>query len=169
MLDLVNKTPFAAAMLPSLAKDGSEHLVVVAKATFLLSPRRGWHVADAQVPIAFADVHHGHPLTSSLRYASDGALRKPGVLPAPEGKVAKELEVHFADSNNPKANIAGDYTLLGKGVKRVHPAGYAADRRCRHVTRRARAEHIPMERSAGRISSSRASSKRAVCRIVLVG
>ncbi len=79
MLDLINQTPFAVAMLPALDKDGAEYLVVVAKATFALSSQHGARVADEQVPIALADVHHGDPLTTSLRYASDGAIRKPGV------------------------------------------------------------------------------------------
>jgi hypothetical protein len=79
MLDLVNKTPFTAALLPALAKDGSEHLVVVTKATFEVSRTRGMQIAAEQAPIAFADVFHGDPLGSSLKYASDGALRKNGV------------------------------------------------------------------------------------------
>jgi len=79
MLDLVNKTPFAVAMLPSLDKDGAEYLVVVAKATFAVRRDGATRVADEQVPVALADVPYGDPITSSLRYASDGALRKPGV------------------------------------------------------------------------------------------
>jgi hypothetical protein len=38
----------------------------------------------------------------------------------------KTVIVSFADSENPKDNINTGYTLLGEGLTRVHPAGYAA-------------------------------------------
>ncbi len=38
----------------------------------------------------------------------------------------KKLIINFEDSDNAKANISRGYTLLGEGLTRVHPAGYAA-------------------------------------------
>ena len=38
----------------------------------------------------------------------------------------KTVTVSFADSENPNENINTGYTLLGAGLTRVHPAGYAA-------------------------------------------
>jgi hypothetical protein len=38
----------------------------------------------------------------------------------------KTVTVSFADSENPNENINTGYTLLGEGLTRVHPAGYAA-------------------------------------------
>lgn len=38
----------------------------------------------------------------------------------------KTVTVSFADSENPNDNINTGYTLLGAGLTRVHPAGYAA-------------------------------------------
>jgi hypothetical protein len=46
-------------------------------------------------------------------------------IPAQGGKAASTLAVKFEDSSNPKNNI-NNYTLLGDGLTRVHPAGYAA-------------------------------------------
>ena len=79
MLDLVNKTPFAAAILPALDKDGSELLVVVTKATYAVSRRLGTHVADEQAPVVLADVHHGEPGKSSVLYEAESAPREHGV------------------------------------------------------------------------------------------
>lgn len=45
--------------------------------------------------------------------------------PATTGKPAQTLQVAFADSDNPNNNISS-YSLLGDGLPRVHPAGYAA-------------------------------------------
>lgn len=45
---------------------------------------------------------------------------------ATKDKASKTIEITFDDSNNPKDNINKDYDLLTKGLKRVHPAGYAA-------------------------------------------
>lgn len=48
------------------------------------------------------------------------------VTTATKEKLSKTIDVTFNDSNNPKENINKDYDLLTKGLKRVHPAGYAA-------------------------------------------
>ncbi len=79
MLDLVNKTPFVASLLPGLDKDGLEYLVVAIKATFTVTSSGATTVATEQVPVVLADVHSGEPGVSSVLYESDGALRKPGV------------------------------------------------------------------------------------------
>ncbi|HYD10399.1 MAG TPA: DUF2169 domain-containing protein, partial [Acidimicrobiales bacterium] len=58
-------------------RHGVDTVFAVVKATFDLAtgtPR----VADEQVPIAAADVHHGDPATSSIRVPSDFSLGKPG-------------------------------------------------------------------------------------------
>ncbi len=78
MLAVVDRTPFSSSLIPALDKDGTEYLVVVTKATFSIHTSRGAVVADEQVPVALADVHHGEPGRSSILYESDSALRKPG-------------------------------------------------------------------------------------------
>src|SRR5687767_10982948 len=79
MLELVNKTPFAAALVPGLDKEGADYLSVVVKATFAIVPGAGVHVADEQLPVAYTDTHHGDPASSSVRFEADTALRKPAV------------------------------------------------------------------------------------------
>lgn len=46
-------------------------------------------------------------------------------LPAKGSATTRELTVTFNDSDNPKQNITA-YTLVGDGLTRVHPGGYAA-------------------------------------------
>lgn len=46
-------------------------------------------------------------------------------IPAGDGKPTRNIHVVFSDSDNPNQNITS-YTLLGEGLPRVHPAGYAA-------------------------------------------
>ncbi len=77
MLEIQNKTPFPALVVPALDQDGREQAVVVLKATFGL---RGSElpVAEAQVPLVLGDTHHGEPGVSSVRYASDLSPAKPG-------------------------------------------------------------------------------------------
>lgn len=48
------------------------------------------------------------------------------ITTATKEKSSTTINVTFDDSNNPKENINKDYDLLTKGLKRVHPAGYAA-------------------------------------------
>ena len=45
-------------------------------------------------------------------------------IPAAGTSLARSLTVKFEDSDNPKSNINA-YTLLGDGLTRVHPGGYA--------------------------------------------
>jgi hypothetical protein len=78
MLDLRNRTPFAAAIVPGLDKEGRDTLTVVVKGTFALGRREALAVADAQVPIAYADVFHGEPGLSSIRYEADACPAKTG-------------------------------------------------------------------------------------------
>ncbi|MCH9687509.1 MAG: DUF2169 domain-containing protein [Deltaproteobacteria bacterium] len=77
MLQLNNTSPFAAEMfgLPDL--DGVDHLYVVVKATFDITDR-GLCVADEQQPVTLADEYFAEPGQSSLRYASQAHLPKPG-------------------------------------------------------------------------------------------
>ena len=101
MFDLRNKTPFAAAILPSLDRNGGDQLSVLVKATYQLpGPQRPLSISSEQVPVFMADVHHGDdPATSSLKYQSDASPTKPGTdvvlvghAYAPRGHVT-ELDV----------------------------------------------------------------------------
>jgi uncharacterized protein (TIGR02270 family) len=76
MLQLENKTPFAAtfAVLPD--RDGIDTLYIVVKATANLRPTLS--LADEQLPPVEADEYYGDPELTSLRAASDFHLGKPG-------------------------------------------------------------------------------------------
>ena len=76
MLQLRNATPFQGSLLLLPDEDGIDTLFAVVKGTFRLRP--GLAVAEAQVPIAAADQHHGDPAASSIRVPSDVCLGKPG-------------------------------------------------------------------------------------------
>jgi hypothetical protein len=79
MLQIKNRTPFAATILPFQDKNGLDAAAVVIKGTFAI--RRSGAVpaiADAQLPIALSDDHHGEPGRSSVRYEADTCPGKPG-------------------------------------------------------------------------------------------
>ena len=78
MLDLRNKTPFAAALITSLDQDGADQLSVLVKATYRLDSAGPLQIAEDQVPVHMADVSDGEPGESSVRYESDSCPTKPG-------------------------------------------------------------------------------------------
>ncbi|MCA9727308.1 MAG: DUF2169 domain-containing protein [Candidatus Eisenbacteria bacterium] len=80
MLELVNDTPFAAAILPGLDKEGVQNATVIVKGTFLL-PAAGANdptIAEEQVPIVGAAEYYGDPEKTSIRYDTDMVPAKPG-------------------------------------------------------------------------------------------
>lgn len=48
------------------------------------------------------------------------------VPPGSSGAAARTIAITFDDGDNPRENINTGYTFLAEGLKRVHPAGYAA-------------------------------------------
>ncbi|HET8542771.1 MAG TPA: DUF2169 domain-containing protein [Anaeromyxobacter sp.] len=77
---VVNSTPYAAAIAPAQDRDGGDLAVAVLKATLRFDARGAVSPAppDAQLPVHRADVHHGDPATTSLRWASDVSPAKAG-------------------------------------------------------------------------------------------
>ncbi len=76
MLQLRNKTPFAAQTLLLPDVEGNDTLYVIVKATFGLDPEV--FVAPVQKPIVLADEYWGEPGQSSIKYASEVHPSKPG-------------------------------------------------------------------------------------------
>lgn len=76
MLQLKNTTPFASAIAVFPNEDGIDSLYIVVKASFQLAPTLA--IAEQQVPPTQADVYWGEPGLSSLKYASELHLTKPG-------------------------------------------------------------------------------------------
>src|SRR5689334_9141909 len=79
MLELQNQTPFRAAIVPGLDKEGADHLTVIVKATFAL-PKKGAPLvlAEQQADLVHADVFSGEPGASSVRYEADACPEKRG-------------------------------------------------------------------------------------------
>src|SRR5262245_26035746 len=75
-MQVMNFTPFDVDRFVSLDKEGAETLVLIAKATYDLSPTGILSIAPDQLPIEWTDRYHGEPGTSSLLYEADAALRK---------------------------------------------------------------------------------------------
>ena len=78
MLELDNRTPFPAALVPGTNQEGTDTLTVVAKGTFAIGPGiETPPVADEQVPLVWADEFRGEPDASSILYEADTAPFKP--------------------------------------------------------------------------------------------
>lgn len=76
MLQLSNRTPFAA--MPMLFPDaaGIDTMFAVVKGTFVIGERLT--LADEQIPVTLQDQHYGDPLETSIRAPSDVSLPKLG-------------------------------------------------------------------------------------------
>ena len=98
MLQLKNTSPFKAQVLALPDAQGIDTLYVVVKATFTLHPKLA--LADEQLPVTLADAYWGEPGKSSLKYASEAHLTKPGTdvvvvgeAFAPHGRAAPSVDV----------------------------------------------------------------------------
>lgn len=97
MLQAKNRTPFAAAVNVITGLDGNETAIAVAKATFSHDGDRVT-LAGEQLPVVTSDDYYGDPAATSIRYASEVSLPKPGTdivlighAYAPDGKRATRV------------------------------------------------------------------------------
>lgn len=119
-MDLLNATRMPAAYTLGVEPSAREHLVVVAKGTFAFPERPGDEprLAEAQVPLVFADTFTGQPGFSAPIAESDFAFRKPrcdvllnGSAHAPEGKPARRVTVGLKVGALKKVfDVVGDRT-----------------------------------------------------------
>ncbi|MCP3690056.1 MAG: DUF2169 domain-containing protein [Gammaproteobacteria bacterium] len=98
MLQLNNKTPFAAAMSLFPNPQGVDTMYAMVKASFNIGPK--WTLLDEQIPPVEADIYWGEPESSSIKYASDYHTGKPstdiivtGLACAAEQQMVKQLDV----------------------------------------------------------------------------
>lgn len=98
MFHLKNDTPFAAQIFLSPNRQGVDTLYLVVKATFDLTPVT--HIAEGQQTIITEDIYWGEPGKSSLKYATEVHLEKPGTdvivvgeACAPNDRPVSEMEV----------------------------------------------------------------------------
>ena len=78
MLEIANRTPFPAAISPSMDKEGVDWANVSVKGTFAIERAAQLPVSEKQVPIWEGDQHWGDPAVTSIRYASDLGPAKTG-------------------------------------------------------------------------------------------
>lgn len=76
MLQLKNNTPFKAAMALFPDENAIDNLFIMIKATFSIGAKVS--VAETQSPIVVADEYWGEPGQSSLQFATEYHLLKPG-------------------------------------------------------------------------------------------
>lgn len=76
-MELVNRTPFAAARTVVSDREGRDVLVTVVKCTYALGKSGQLEPAEKQFPVQAADDFHGEPGESSVRWESDLAVYKP--------------------------------------------------------------------------------------------
>jgi len=101
MLQILNKTPFEAALALNTDLDGAEKVTVAIKGTFKVTPRHSnVRLADEQLPVLYADEYYGEPGKSSIKYPADLVLEKLntdigliGIAHSPAGKPVKRLLV----------------------------------------------------------------------------
>lgn len=71
MLQLENRTPFAAERTIVMDKHGEKSWVVAVRATYRVLPSGACELAEEQPPALHAAAFHGAPGTSSVRYEAD--------------------------------------------------------------------------------------------------
>jgi hypothetical protein len=111
-----NTTGMEAGLTVATDKGGRDHCVVVVKGTFAVGddglPRPG----EKQEPLALADIHHGDPASTSIKYECEFALFKPradvivnGLAFAPRGKPVQEVTVALEiGSTRKEIRVVGD-------------------------------------------------------------
>ena len=72
-----NTTSMEAGISVAVDKDGRDWCVVVVKGTFTIGNDGQADLAEEQEPLVYADVHHGDPGTTSMKYECDFAPFKP--------------------------------------------------------------------------------------------
>jgi hypothetical protein len=101
MLQILNKTPFEAALALVADQHGTEKVTIAIKGTFAI-PARGSNVslAEKQLPVLYTDEYYGDPGKSAIKYPVDLVLGKTntdigfiGKAYSPEGKPVKQLPV----------------------------------------------------------------------------
>lgn len=130
MLQVRNDTPFVVVLLLFPDEQGIETVYVTVKATFDIRPD-GVEVAATQRPLFVMDEYWGSPEQSSLKYASEAHLMRPGTdvvvigeAHAPRGRPTDSCSVSVQVGPVRKTlHVSGDRTWRGGAVSpRISPA-----------------------------------------------
>lgn len=134
MFQVLNHTPFQAAVGPLFDKDGSDVAACAVKATFTL-PSKGQtpELAEEQLPVLYAETYFDTPDNSGIKYPADLILGKPntdigliGSVYSPKGKPAEKVEASLQVGAHRKNILAyGDRywtkSLIGPGFTMTKP------------------------------------------------
>jgi hypothetical protein len=113
MLQILNKTPFEAALALITDQYGTEKVTVAIKGTFEIPVRNGEvRLADKQLPVLHTDEYYGKPGKSSIKYPADLVLGKVntdigliGRAHSSGGKPAKQITVSLVVGQMQKSII----------------------------------------------------------------
>lgn len=127
MLQLDNKTPFDSQIMLTTNPKGADVIVLAVKATFSLLPDVS--VAQTQIPLRMEDVHIDDPASSSLIYASEMLLPKPGAdvilnghAYAPGGQAVGVIDTRLSIGETSKTvRVFGDRIWLHGGQSEPAP------------------------------------------------
>ena len=116
MLDIDNKTPFAAQYVLLPTPQGVDTLYVIVKASFNIGKQ--WTLADEQLPPLLEDAYWGEPGASSIQFPTDVHTGKPttdiavlGNACGAEGRSQQVLDVSVRVANCKKVlRVFGDRT-----------------------------------------------------------
>lgn len=77
MLEIINKTPLEAAIVPGLDKDGYDYATIVLKGTYQkYNNKQELQLSENQNPIVYSCEYFGEPGASSIQYDADTAFIK---------------------------------------------------------------------------------------------
>lgn len=125
-----NTTGMPAELTVATDKTGRDHCVVVVKGTFAIEANGDTRLAEEQEPLVFADLHHGDPGETSIKYECDFAPFKPradiivnGRAMSPTGQPVSDLMVGLMVGDAKKlAKVHGDRHWEKRGKEfRVTP------------------------------------------------
>lgn len=129
-MELINKSRLPMEVTTALDKSGREHLVMVAKATYLFGDEiRPPELAQECHPIVYSDIFVGEPGLSAPIYESDLSLSKrrcdvilDATAHAPEGRPVTELDVAVRVGPLFKQFLVVGDRVWQRGLSRVSPS-----------------------------------------------
>jgi hypothetical protein len=123
MLELVNRTPFAAERSVLLDKDGNQIWVVVIKATYLIGRKDDLELHPEPEPVCLAPKYFSEAAKSSLLREGEMVYDHPGTditlnatAYAPSGKKARAVRVSFSVGHIKKTLIVYGDRYWRKGI-----------------------------------------------------
>ena len=122
---LQNETPYAAELAMLADESGRDLLVVLVKATYVITEAGQLQLSDEQAPVSLAGEYYGEAGKTSLKYAPEASFAKLstdialiGDACPPNGRVVKQLDVSLrVGAASKDLRIFGDrFWVRSKGL-----------------------------------------------------